>query len=223
MSRKLILHELTSSPNNVKARIGLGYKNLPYERVVVPLDGFPGERGGIVALSRQPRLPVLQDGDTVIFDSGAILRYLEANFPDTPRLFTNDYAAHAEIERWELYARNEISKGVGLVFGQAFAPSPDQAVLAQARQALEESTEPIEERLAASDFLVENALTAGDIAGAALLYLADVDATQAEENPISALFHRHFQMPETRPRTLAWMRRVVAHDSVKGARYVTAV
>ena len=32
MSSTLILHEMTLSPNSVKARIGLGYKGLEYDR-----------------------------------------------------------------------------------------------------------------------------------------------------------------------------------------------
>ena len=67
MDTDLTLHELTGSPNNVKVRIGLGYKGLKYERKPVALDGFPGNREAVVALSRQPRLPVLQHGKTVIF------------------------------------------------------------------------------------------------------------------------------------------------------------
>ena len=73
MNTNLILHELTGSPNSVKARIALGYKGLKYDRKPVELSDFPGNRDSVVKLSRQPRLPVLQHGQTVIFDSGAIL------------------------------------------------------------------------------------------------------------------------------------------------------
>ena len=74
MSAKITLHELTGSPNNVRVRIGLGYKGLEYQRKPLELTGdFPGDRSEVVKLSGQPRLPVLQHGDTIIYDSRAIL------------------------------------------------------------------------------------------------------------------------------------------------------
>ena len=101
MSTNVTLHEITGSLNSVKVRIALSYKELEYNREPAVLDSFPGDRSSIVGISRQPRLPVLQHGQTIVFDSGAILRYLEANFPDTAPIFSDDHATLGEIERWE--------------------------------------------------------------------------------------------------------------------------
>ena len=103
MSTKVTLYEITGSSNSVKVRIALGYKGLEYDRQVVD----PGDRSSVVSVSRQPRLPVLQHGETVIFDSGAILRYLEANFPETAPIFSEDRATLGEIEEWELLGRSQ--------------------------------------------------------------------------------------------------------------------
>jgi glutathione S-transferase len=135
VSTNLTLHELTGSPNNVKARIALGYKGLQYDRKPLDLNDFPGNRESVVKLSRQPRLPVLQHGQTVIFDSGAILRYLEANFPDTPPIFVSDYAAHGEIEQWEVFSRTQIGEPIGMMFGQQpTAGRPDRRPRRQTEQ-----------------------------------------------------------------------------------------
>ena len=218
MDNNLTLHELTGSPNNVKARIGLGYKELKYDRKPVNLDNFPGNRDSVVRLSRQPRLPVLQHGPTIIFDSGAILRYLEANFPNTPPIFVNDYAAHGEIERWEMAARTQIGEPIGMMFGQAFESESDPQVIARANQMLAERTGPLEDKLSNADFLVGDHLTAADITCAASLYLIDQTEEGARSHPVAKFFHEHLKLGEDRSRTRAWVRRVMAYDPVLGRR-----
>ena len=96
MSRTLKLYDLTPSPNNIKARCALAYKKLPHERILVD----PANREPVVKVSTQPLTPVLLHGDTVVFDSYAILLYLDANFPETPRLYRTDRASLKAIEAW---------------------------------------------------------------------------------------------------------------------------
>lgn len=214
----LVLHELTGSPNSAKVRVALGYKGLSYDRRPVEVDAFPGDRAPLVKLSRQPRAPVLEHGGTVLFDSGAILRYLEANFPDAPPIFSTDYAAHAEIERWELFARTQIGEAMGAIFAQAFSPEPDLAAVAQANKMLDERTASLEDRLSSNDFLVGDHLTAADIVVACPLTLADLTDENAASNPVAAFFQKNLHLSEGRAKTRAWVRRVIAHDPVKGTR-----
>lgn len=218
MSTNLTLHELTGSPNNVKARIALGYKGLQYDRKPLDLNDFPGNRDSVVKLSRQPRLPVLQHGRTVIFDSGAILRYLEANFPDTPPIFVSEYAAHGEIEQWEVFSRTQIGEPIGMMFGQAFAPETDPQVIARANQLLDDRTGALEDKLSSSEFLVGDHLTAADIACAASLYLVDLTREGAASHPIANFFYTHLKLGQNREKTRAWVRRVMAYDPILGRR-----
>ncbi len=218
MSHDLILHELTGSPNNVKVRIALGYKGLKYDRKPLELDDFPGDRSSIVKLSRQPRLPLLKDDQTVIFGSDAILRYLEANYPDTPSIFADDYQTFGEIEQWELFVRTQIGEPIGMIFGQAFAPESDAQVIAKANELLNDRTGALEDKLNTGEFLVGDHLTAADIACASPLYLADLTQENAESHPIAGFFHAHLKLGEGREKTRAWVRRVMAYDPVKGRR-----
>jgi glutathione S-transferase len=215
---KLILHELTGSPNNVKARVALGYKKLEYERKPFELTQYPGDRSPVVRLARQPRLPVLQDGETVIFDSGAIMRYLEANYPDTPPLFVEDHATFGELERWEVFARTQLGEPVSMMFQQAFAESHDRDVVKRANDLLHERTSPLEDRLSTNAFLVADHMTAADVACGSLLYLADMTEEHGKANPIAGFFQQNFALREGREKTRAWVRRVMAHDAVLGRR-----
>ena len=218
MSDNLTLHELTGSPNNVKVRIALGYKGLKYDRKPLELDEFPGDRSSIVKLSRQPRLPLLQDDQTVIFGSDAILRYLEANYPDTPSIFSDDYQTFGEIEQWELFVRTQISEPIGMIFGQAFAPESDAQVIAKANELLNDRTGALEDKLNTGEFLVGEHLTAADIACVAPLYLADLTKENAGAHPIAGFFHAHLKLGEGREKTRSWVRRVMAYDPVCGQR-----
>ncbi len=218
----LILHELTGSPNNVKARIALGYKGLDYDRKEFQADSFPGDRSPIVDVSRQPRLPVLQHGETVIFDSGSILRYLEANFPDSPPIFSSDYTSFGEIEGWELFARTQLGEPLGMMFGQFFEPAPDAEVIAGANQMLNERTGALEEKLSQSSFLVGDHLTAADIVTAAPLYLADMTPAMAS-HPLAQFFQPNLRLGDGREATRAWLRATMAHDAILGQREMAVV
>jgi glutathione S-transferase len=218
MSTDLKLHDLTGSPNSVKARIALGYKQLEYDRQPLELDAFPGDRSSIVDVSRQPRCPVLEHGKTVIFDSGAILRYLEANFPDTPRLFVDDYQEHGEIERWELFARTQIGEPIGVLFGQAFAGEPDADAVARANAQINERTGAIEDKLSTGEFLVADHLTAADIVCASPLYLADMTEANGSSHPIARFFYDNLSLGDGREKTRTWLRRVMAYDPILGQR-----
>ena len=173
----LTLHELTGSPSSVGVRIALGYKGLDYNRKPVDFTEFPGDRTLIAGLSRQPRVPVLEHGKTVMFDSRSILRYLEANFRESPSLFSNDYATHGEIETWEAWAGPNIGEPIGMMFGQAFEEEKDANVISQANALLNERLGAVEERLSDHDWLVGDGMTVADIGvgtGLTLAFLSGV-------------------------------------------------
>ncbi|MEZ6183742.1 MAG: glutathione S-transferase family protein [Planctomycetota bacterium] len=209
----LILHELTPSPNNVKVRVALGYKGLDYTRKPLTFTSYPGDRSGIVELSRQPRLPVLQHGDVKLFDSGAILRYLEANFPQTKPIFVTDHTQFSEIETWEFYSKAKIGPALGMLFGQAFAPEVDPAVIERGNALLHENTAELEAALATKPWLVGDHLTAADIVVASPFYLAQLEEQHLALSPLVGFFKQHLRL-EGRPHVHAWARKVLAYDAV---------
>ncbi len=110
-----------------------------------------------------------------------------------------------------------------MMFGELFAPEPDAVVVARANEMLNERTATIEDRLGHGDYLVDDRLTAADIACAAPLYLADLPAEAAtEDNPMDTFFHKNLTLGEGRPQTTEWVRRVMAYDPVKGQRLAVA-
>lgn len=214
MSKPLILHELTGSPNNVKVRIALDVKGLDYERVPLDFDQYPGDRSDIVSLSTQPLLPCLKHGETIVFDSRSILRYLDANFPDTHRLYSSDMGEMRTIEEWELYSSTAIGPAVGTVFGQIASGSPDPEVCVQASRQLNDITAKMEEALESNDFLMGDSIKAPDVVCATGVFLGAMPDAASAASPIHAAFIKLLHLGEGRDRTRAWLRRVIEHDPI---------
>jgi len=89
--------ELSPSPNNTKVRMALRYKEIDFD--AVPVD--PVNRQPVVEVSGQELTPVIEDAGIVLNDSEGILQYLDANYPDAPRLFPRARAGRRECDEWK--------------------------------------------------------------------------------------------------------------------------
>ena len=208
MSDQIKLYDLPPSPNSMKAQIALAYKELPYEKILVD----PQDRTEVVKVSGQPLMPVLVHGDRVIFDSAAILRYLDANFRATRPLFAADRETMQAIEEWERFGRTEIPRPVGMVFGQAFAEKKDPAVLSQASDLLHTVTERIEQRLGTASWLVGDGLTAADVTIAPFVYYGMLTEAEGAAGDIQKLFLASLKLGSGRDKTREWVKRVMAYN-----------
>lgn len=96
----------------------LNLLGLPYNYVTATAD--VRQTPGFLALNPLGQIPVLQDGDTVICDSTAILVYLVEKYaPDSPWL-PRDPKVRAEVQRWLSIASAEVR------FGPAMARAVSQ-------------------------------------------------------------------------------------------------
>jgi maleylpyruvate isomerase len=88
----LQLYRFPYSTNVDRVALALAHKGLEVESVWVD----PQDRSPVEAVSGQPLVPVLVDGDLVVPDSTAILEHLEETHPDPP-LFPADPARAEEV------------------------------------------------------------------------------------------------------------------------------
>ncbi len=109
MTSELVVHGFETS-NNMKVRVALGFKDIPYEFHSID----PADRGEILKLSGQHLTPVMVHDGHVLFDSAAILRYLESNFRDRPPLFGSSHKEQWAIEDEELFARTTLAQPMPL-------------------------------------------------------------------------------------------------------------
>lgn len=207
----LTLYELAPSPNSIKVRLALGLRKIPC--ALVPVN--PMDRATVVELSGQPLTPVLKDRDRVVYDSYGILRYLDANFPGEPRLYSPERATQQAIEQWELHARTQLGACIGMIFNQLFSPEKDPSEIARANELLAERTDKIEAALADHPFLMGEAPNAADLSCASFTCYGLLDPAAWPEGSIQSYFAANLRLPARFERTAAWTARVLAFDCAK--------
>lgn len=206
---KIRIHELAPSPNCMKARIGMNLKSVPFKKIAAN----PTDRSAIVKAFGQPLTPAMEAGDMKLFDSHAILRWLDANAKKGPRLFSPDYEGMKAIEEWEVFARTGLRRGLRPMFGMAFGRMPveDEAVAA-ANAALNQDTAGIEAALEAGPWLMGERISAADVMVAPLLYWASAPEHEAARALPFYGVMRRFDLGPNRERTRDWVARVMAWD-----------
>lgn len=100
----LQLLELAPSPNNTKVRMALRYKGVPFETLAID----PFDRAVVLEATGQELTPAIRDRGIVLNDSEAILQYLDANYPGTPRLFPRLRAGRQACDAWKARLDAEI-------------------------------------------------------------------------------------------------------------------
>lgn len=202
---RFVVHELPGSPNSIKVRLALSWKGLPFEVV----DGDTPDRRDIVALSGQPLLPILRHGPRVVYDSCAIVRYLDVHQRERP-LFDPDRGRMGQIECWELFARTRLAEMMRTIVRQYFAPAPDPGELARANLLLSEAAVDIERALLVTGCnLMGPEMNAADLTVAPFAAYGALDPAR-EVQPVRAFFARHLRLPPSFERTRGWIGRVMA-------------
>ena len=80
------LYDFKSSPNCQRVKIVLAEKNLPYEIVPIDLRAKQQKTPDYLKLNPNGKVPVLTDGDTVLYESCIINEYLDEKYPNPPLL-----------------------------------------------------------------------------------------------------------------------------------------
>jgi glutathione S-transferase len=197
----LRLYRFRFSTNVERVTLALAYKGLPVESVWVdPADRLPVER-----VSGQPLVPVIEDGGEVIFDSTAILRYLDARYPDPP-LYPREEARRAELDVFIDWFNRVFKRPPNELEAELLKPAPDPARIQQLGQAMLANLEIHEGLLANREYLMGKDFSAADCAAFPFLKYALVIESEDDE-----LFHRilyEYQPIEACPRLRSWIERV---------------
>jgi glutathione S-transferase len=93
----LILHHYDLSPFSEKVRLALGYKNLDWKSVEIPI--WPPKPDLMPLTAGYRRAPVLQIGADVYCDTLLILREIDRRHPE-PTLYPDDQLGLASIVSW---------------------------------------------------------------------------------------------------------------------------
>ncbi len=110
-----------------KVEIVLAEKNLVFERVLVPFSqtkGYAPKHPAVLAANPKGQVPVLVDGDAVLYDSTVIAEYLEDKYP-IPSLFPREPANRAKCRLLELEADEVLLVPVRALMFRSEPPGPD--------------------------------------------------------------------------------------------------
>jgi len=106
------LHRHALSGHSHRVELFLSLIGLPFETVDVDLLNGAHKQPPFLALNPFGQVPVIEDGDTILGDSNAILVYLAQEYADESWLPREPIAA-AAVQRWLSVAAGEINAGPG--------------------------------------------------------------------------------------------------------------
>jgi glutathione S-transferase len=196
------LYDFPFSPNCRKVRAVAYELGIPlaYEHV----DLLTGGSRTPAFLARNPngRVPTLEDGDLILWESTAIIRYLAAGSP----LLPTARRAAADVDRWIAWQLAHLSPAMSKVAFENIVKRltrrgpPDPARVAEGTAEFERLTEILDAALADREF-VAGPLTLADFALGAHYSLASAAG-------LALGGHRRVE---------SWLERISARDSMKRA------
>src|ERR1700682_2414358 len=120
----LTLYWGSGSPFSWRVQLALAHKGLPYDSQLLHFDKQEHQSPQMLKLNPRGRVPVLKDGDYVVFESVAILYYLEMKYPQTP-IFGQSPEEAGVIMRviceFQAYAEPSVAKIVASIFADQIA------------------------------------------------------------------------------------------------------
>ena len=109
---KLYYHP--KSPNGTAVVAVARELGIPLDLQEINLPGGEQKQPGLLRINPNGKVPVLEDGDFILWESGAIMQYLAAQKPGNS-LWPADDRARADISRWQLWRLGEWGRGAGIL------------------------------------------------------------------------------------------------------------
>ena len=123
----IVLYYGSGSPFAWRVQLALEYKALPYDRKLLSFAAGDTRKPEFVALNPRHRVPVIVDGDFVLYESNAIVEYLDDAYPSSgARLFPGDPRTRALARRLIMEVDNYFDGALDPLTTQAFTRKPEE-------------------------------------------------------------------------------------------------
>jgi glutathione S-transferase len=204
----IIIHGISFSPYVRSVSMTLEIKAVPYRHQPIDLRPIPGGLHSAEHRRLHPfgRVPILDDGGFRIYETQAILRYLDAKFPQSPLQPTAPKALGRMSQAMgilDCYLFTQSVRPIGaervvrpVLMGQA----PDEAVVAEALPATQVCVTALDHLLGDNPYFAGEALSLADLLLAPQLHM------------LSAAPEILAMLASTR--LFAWLERMLAHPSM---------
>lgn len=202
------LYYFPPSPNTRKVHAVAIHLQLPIDLRLVDLQKGEQHHPEFVQLNPTGRVPVLQDGDFILWESTAIMQYLASQVPNS--LWSEDPKIRADIMRWQSWQLAHWYSVCQPLQFENFVKSllqlgePDPQVVQQASDRFHKEASILNTHLANREYLVNNTLTLADFSVASdLTYAIPARFPLENYHHIQAWYARIEQLPawqQTAPR-----------------------
>jgi glutathione S-transferase len=182
---RLYHHPLSQHARRVMAL--LEEARLPYTLEHVALEEKQHLSARFLRINPNHQVPVLIDGDLVLTESNAILRYL-CRKHGLWELYPRELAARARVDQWLDWNQSRLGRNVvDIVFNKVFlAPNGDAAAIARGRHAVADAMPVLAAALWETPFVAGQTLTIADLSIDSNLTQLGLAGAAPEAAPIRA-------------------------------------
>lgn len=154
----------SGSPFAWRVLLTLEAKKLSYDSKLLEFSRGDHKSAEFLKLNPRGKVPCLRDGDFVLYESIAMMAYLDRQYPDPP-LFGKSAEETGLIWRAISECEYLISAGDKVIRPIFFGKGLDKLdEIQEAAQKIRDELKRLDEQLARSSWLVGNAMSAADIA-----------------------------------------------------------
>jgi glutathione S-transferase len=199
------VYRIPFSTNVERVALAAGHKGIELEWV----DVHPRDRSPVVEASGQELVPVLVDGDQVVYDSPVILDWLEQRQPE-PSLYPADQGERAAVRVFVQWF-NLVWKGPpNLIADELEKPQPNEALVAELGERMRSSLRLFEDLLHGRDYLF-GAFGAADVIAFPFLKYAALGLPPDDDELFHQVLVDRQPLGTDHPNLRSWVTRVDAH------------
>jgi glutathione S-transferase len=198
----------SGSPYAWRVMLALEFKKLTYESIRLSFSESDLKSKEFLAINPRGQVPALVDGDFKLYESLAILAYLEDIRPE-PALFGGDPQEHALIwcsvmecvYHWEPH----MTSYAGNIFSGKLPEKSEETI--RSREKLEQELTGLNKLLSSAEYLVGSRLSAADIS---LYPVLQLFIRAAKKENTAAVSGNLLAIRDNYPAVGAWFERIEA-------------
>lgn len=194
------LYDAVPSSNSDRVKIALHEKGLPYVRVTLVLANKDQKRPEFLKLNPYGKVPVIDDGGHILFESCIINEYLDEKYP-TPPLMPKDPYLRGRGRVLIDYALNYMHEPYWALRGEMLKPAGkrDEMIISEKHRSLRGLLQYLESALADQPY-----------------FLGELSLTDIAIAPRALRMEAYGALPApSLPRLNAWLERMKSRPSVR--------
>jgi glutathione S-transferase len=196
----------SGSPFSWRVLLALQHKGLRFDSQLLHFDKQEHQSPQMLRMNPRGRVPVLKDGDYVVFESVAVLYYLDVKYPQPPIFGVTPEEAGVIMRvicEFQAYAEPSLQKIVGAVFAGQVAEDID--ALTDAMHVVAREARTIEGRLSKEEWIVGTQYSATDMVIFPWIQLLRRALNRPSAADLSARF---LPMERNYPALARWIKRI---------------